>query len=336
MNEVYITPMDIEAQMVKILICVCTVDRPVMLRACLDSLLEQTKQTQNNIEIAVIDNHPQRKNRDQVREVSRFAPFPVHYIHEPHRGIPQARNAALDTGISLGADWIAFIDDDETASANWVAELYRAAYTHGYSAGDNLVPADVVAGPVNYAYPAGAGEWRCRSQRGDREKRDGQELDRAATNNVIFNLHLVRQKGLRFEDRLQFTGGEDTLFFQQLRKAGGRIVWSSKPIVSENVTWERITFKGHVSRAYRRGVALVETGVSLHGERQAKKQVFRAVKRGTMGVVKLLASPLTLLLGLGAALHMAMSGSRNVAEAAGIVAGLRGFSTHYYEKISGY
>jgi succinoglycan biosynthesis protein ExoM len=331
----YISKMNIEAQMIKILICVCTVNRPEMLRACLNSLTKQTKSPQQNIEIAVIDNDSKGKNRDQVYEFSKAAPLPVHYVHEPRRGIPQARNAALDTAMSQGADWIAFIDDDETANADWVAELYRAAYTHGQVVGDSLIPADVVVGPVNYAYPAGAGEWRRRSQRGDREKRDGQELDRAATNNVIFNFHLVRQAGLRFENRLQFTGSEDTLFFRQLRKAGGRIVWSSKPVVSETVTWERITFKGHVRRAYRRGVALVETGASLHGEHHAKRQVFRALKRGTMGVVKLLATPLTLLLGLGAALHMAMSGSRNVAEAAGIVAGLRGFSCHYYEKISG-
>jgi succinoglycan biosynthesis protein ExoM len=336
----------IRKTMGKIVICVCTAKRPGMLSACLDSLTRQIAPDGEKVELAVIDNEPEPNNRDIVLWTAEKCPFPIHYVHEPQRGIPQARNAALDKALALGADWIAFIDDDETAGPDWISSLYDAACAHGRaeegpeSADSALArpkPADVVVGPVRYIYPEEAEAWRMRSQYGDWErKREGQELPRAAANNVIFSTRLVREKGLRFARELQFAGSEDTLFFRQLHRAGARIVWSFRPVVYETVTWERITFKGHVRKAYRRGVATVASGKLFGGRFIVGIYLFRAVKRGIMGAGKLLAAPLALILGPDRAMHMAMSGSRNLAEAAGILAGLRQHQFNYYENIAGF
>jgi len=47
----------------------------------------------------------------------------VDYRHAPSRNISIARNAALDVAETL---WVAFIDDDEHASATWLANLWAA------------------------------------------------------------------------------------------------------------------------------------------------------------------------------------------------------------------
>lgn len=316
----------IGTKMGKIVICVCTAKRPRMLSACLASLMRQTAPDGRLLEVAVVDNEPEPNNHGIVLEAARTCPFPIHYVHEPRRGIPQARNAALNKALALGADWIAFIDDDETARHDWISALYHTA----------CASADVVVGPVHYIYPAETEAWRMRSQHGDQEKREGQELPRAAANNVIFNTRLVREKGLRFARELQFSGSEDTLFFRQLHKAGARIIWSFKPVVYETVSWERITFKGHLRKAFRRGVATVASGQLFEGRFIKRRYVMRAVKRSAMGVTKLAVSPFALVLGPNRAMHTVMSGSRNLAEAAGIVAGLRQRRYNYYENIAGY
>jgi succinoglycan biosynthesis protein ExoM len=334
----------------KIVICVCTAKRPRMLNACLQSLIRQVMPAGRPVEVAIIDNEPEPNNKDAVQAVADIAPFPIHYVHHPERGIPQARNAALDKALALGAEWIAFIDDDETARPDWVSSLYYVAC--GQSGRDDQNPAnaagtaqasaprrpvDVVMGPVRYIYPEEAGMWRKRSQYGDREKkREGQELPRAAANNVIFSTRLVREKGLRFAEELQFAGSEDTVFFRQLRQAGARIIWSFKPVVYETVTWERITFKGHIRKAFRRGVATVASSKLFETKFGPQRHLWRAFKRGAMGVGKLLAAPFALVLGPGRAMHIVMSGCRNLAEAAGVVAGLRRRKSNYYENIVGF
>jgi succinoglycan biosynthesis protein ExoM len=326
----------------KIVICVCTAKRPRMLNACLDSLTRQTAPDGRPVEVAVVDNEPEPNNRDIVLQAAKTSPFPIHYVHEPRRGIPQARNAALDKAFALGAEWIAFIDDDETAKDDWISSLYEVACAYGARDGNGALarpparPVDVVMGPVHYVYPEEAGNWRMRSQYGDQEKREGQELPRAAANNVIFRTRLVRETGLRFAKELQFAGAEDSLFFRQLHEAGARIVWSFKPVVYETVTWERITFRGHIRKAFRRGVSTVASGKLFGGRYASRRYIFRAFKRGAMGVGKLLVAPLALVLGPNRAMHIVMSGCRNLAEAAGIVAGLRQRRYNYYENIAGF
>jgi succinoglycan biosynthesis protein ExoM len=336
----------IGTKMGKIVICVCTAKRPRMLSACLHSLIQQAVPAGRSVEVAVIDNEPEPNNQGVVLGIADAAPFPIHYVHHPERGIPQARNAALDKALALGAEWIAFIDDDETARPDWVAALYYVACGQSENAGAANVPVtapaqrrpvDVVMGPVHYVYPEEAGGWRKRSQYGDREKKqEGQELPRAAANNVIFSTRLVREKGLRFAEELRFAGSEDTVFFRQLHEAGARIIWSFKPVVYETVTWERITFRGHIRKAFRRGVATVASSKLFEAKFGPQRHLFRAFKRGAMGVGKLLAAPFALILGPSRAMHIVMSGCRNLAEAAGVVAGLRRRKSNYYENIAGF
>jgi glycosyltransferase involved in cell wall biosynthesis len=99
-----------------------------MLARCLDSLPKQAIADQIAVLLVVVDNNPAGSARLNAAQFCAEAPFPVYYVHEPVRGIAGARNAALDNALELGSDWIAFIDDDETTDADWLAVLMAPEY----------------------------------------------------------------------------------------------------------------------------------------------------------------------------------------------------------------
>src|SRR5262245_2616916 len=114
----------------RVAVGICTAMRPQMLAHCLDAVSGQLVAAGIEVRVVVADNEAEPSNRGLVHTFASRCPFPVHYIHEPRRGIPQARNAVLDACRRLGADWIAFIDDDCWASPLWLESLLRAASQH--------------------------------------------------------------------------------------------------------------------------------------------------------------------------------------------------------------
>jgi succinoglycan biosynthesis protein ExoM len=111
-----------------VLIGVCTYKRPLMLAKCLESLAGQIGTEHLQLHIVVVDNEPDAPQQSFVQDFAEGCPFPVHYRHEPKLGIAAARNAIIDTAGVLESDWIAFIDDNETAAPNWVEQLTAAEY----------------------------------------------------------------------------------------------------------------------------------------------------------------------------------------------------------------
>ncbi|MEJ2117970.1 MAG: glycosyltransferase family A protein, partial [Alphaproteobacteria bacterium] len=115
-----------------------------MLAACLESILPQQVPDGWRFCLVVIDNDCTASASEVVQGFAARAPFPVHYGHEPVPGIPIARNRALDTALSLGADWITCVDDDERLAPDWLPKMIAAIEEkHG----------DVIQGPVVYEWP---------------------------------------------------------------------------------------------------------------------------------------------------------------------------------------
>jgi succinoglycan biosynthesis protein ExoM len=322
----------------QIVVCVCTRERPQMLDACLLSLMRQRTPEGASVAAVAVDNEPAPNNQAEVERFAGVFPFPLHYVHQPDQGIPQARNAALEKALELGADWICFLDDDEEATAEWLVRLHGALARHGHRCGacGAVEGPDVVLGPVRYVFPEGAQQWRQRGQYGDWGRADGDELPSAATNNVIFRAALVREAGLRFDVGLRFAGGEDVLFFRRMKAAGARIVWAADAIVTETVPWERITLRGHIRKSYRKGASAVMSARLFGRRRDVQRLARKALRRAGVGLVKIAVAPLALLLGPSPALHALMSGCRGVAEAAGVTAALCGRQSDYYRRVTGY
>ncbi|MGA5299023.1 glycosyltransferase [Nucisporomicrobium flavum] len=116
-----------------ITVVICTRERPGALARCLDSLLAQDYP---DFRVLVVDNAPAT---DATAEVVRSAGRrgPVTYLMEPKGGLSFARNAAV---AAAPGEILAWIDDDEYADPNWLAEIARALADHP--------EADVVSGVI--------------------------------------------------------------------------------------------------------------------------------------------------------------------------------------------
>ncbi|MES1179912.1 MAG: glycosyltransferase family 2 protein, partial [Hyphomicrobium sp.] len=217
-----------------------------MFRRCLDSLLRQRFSHESlSFHLLVVDNSERGGERELV-ERHQKGPLPITYVHQPKPGIPVARNAALDALAPLAPDWVAFIDDDEIAPADWIAQLHAAAVHCG---------ADVVSGRVKQFVTAeeaeaGAENWLPSSSFGK-----ARPLPTCATSNVIFRGNLVSgDAGLRFDESMRH-GGSDTEFFMRAQQRGARIFGIDDAIVFEEYPAERRTLTYECMRSFRVGAS---------------------------------------------------------------------------------
>jgi succinoglycan biosynthesis protein ExoM len=163
-------------------------------------------------------------------------------VHCPAANISLARNACLDA--SSGADYLAFVDDDETVSREWLCELVATARETG---------ADAVFGPVNANYALTAPSWLAE---GDFHSTmpvfvEG-EIKTGYTCNVLVKCKGLAA-GLRFNLKRGKTGGEDTEFFARLHGLGGELAFSPRAHVFEDVTRDREALSWLLVRRYRAG-----------------------------------------------------------------------------------
>ena len=103
---------------------ICTRERPLGLKACLDSLMQQHYP---DYSVLVVDNAPATDASSRVVSEMQDHPVSVKYVVEPRRGLAWARNCALEMVPSGITAWI---DDDEVADRYWLAELARGFAEH--------------------------------------------------------------------------------------------------------------------------------------------------------------------------------------------------------------
>lgn len=220
---------------------VCTYKRKE-LEATLRSLGRQITPENSRIRIIVADNDTEPSARDLVATLAPSLPFEVRYIHSPASNISIARNACLDAS---DGDFIAFIDDDETASEDWLAYLLAAAQDGN---------ADAVLGPVRASYGEDAPRWM---RKGDFHSTFpvwvGGEIRTGYTCNVLLRRASPAVSGRRFSLALGRSGGEDTQYFAELHDAGGKIAYASEAWVHEPVPANRAQFSWLSKRRFRMG-----------------------------------------------------------------------------------
>lgn len=239
-------------------ICICTFRRPD-LAATLRSLAAMDLPLGYRVGIIVADNDDVPSAAELVDQHAVFSEVPIRYIHAPARNISIARNACLDAS---DADFIAFIDDDEKATNQWLPRLTEMAAMSG---------ADVVLGPVRARYSTSAPDWM---RMGDFHSTfpvfvKG-EIRTGYTCNVLLKMTVPAIAGLRFNLARGRTGGEDSEFFDQVFGAGGRFAYAADAWVEEPVPASRASFRWLARRRYRVG--------QTHGRLSAaKRSVFGLV-----------------------------------------------------------
>ena len=128
----------------------------------------------------------------------------------------------LEETLALDAEWLAFIDDDQTARPSWLERHLAVA------ARDN---ADAVQPRVIVTFPEPAPFWCIpKAQDFSETAVDGPVESRrrptVATNGVMMSTRLIRPEGmgLRFSESLALCGGEDGEFFETANRLGAHLV----------------------------------------------------------------------------------------------------------------
>lgn len=225
-------------------VCIATYRRQGMLADLLESLAGQQLEAGVNLEIVVVDNDPDGTAAAVVERyinLDRFYAFD--YSVQPGRNLSLVRN---QTVARANGEFIAFIDDDETAAPDWVSNLLMALTTY---------QADAAVGPVLPLYPAEIPDWMIQGGFFERRRlKTGTRVLRAGTGNV-----LVRKECIPNIEtgpfRLEYgrTGGEDTDLFHRLHKSGCKVVWADNAVVAELVPASRATVRYLTRRAFRGG-----------------------------------------------------------------------------------
>lgn len=204
-------------------------------------------------EIVVADNDPDASARAVVEALKTESPVPLIYVHAPRPGVATARNAGL---AATEAPLIAFLDDDEEASPQWLAALV---------AGLEQTGADVVFGPIRGRTPDGTG-WAAPYL----DRFFGREGP-AQTGLVdapwgCGNSLMVRATALPgptpFDVSADEAGGEDDILFSALKARGGRFGWAADAWVDEHAPPHRANLRYALTRAFAYGQGPSQTAAA--------------------------------------------------------------------------
>jgi glycosyltransferase involved in cell wall biosynthesis len=303
---------------VRITVGVLTYRRPQRLAALLPLLVRQTGELRaegHHADVLVVDNDP---SGSAAPAVTGQPADVVRYVVEPEPGIAAARNRVLDE--TLDADLLVFIDDDERPHEGWLSSLLATWLATGAAA---------VAGPVVSEFDGDLDPWVAAGDFFTRRRpATGTQIEEAATNNLLLDLHAVRAAALRFDPRFGISGGEDSLFTRRLAATGRMLVWCADAVVSDLVPAERMTRGWVLRRAFSSGNSVPRVRLALARTPGARRAVRWAATAS--GSVRLAGGGARWLAGtVTGSVALRARGLRSAARGAGMVAGAIG---HVYQE----
>ena len=229
-----------------LVVAAATFNRPEGLALLLDHLeRQQFSGPEPRIEVVIVDNSPDANARAFVEARAAQYRWPLHFAHEQARGIAQARNRALDEAASVDAAWLAFIDDDEYPEPPWLERMTGMAKRTGAAAVVGALLPDFETPPPRWIEHGGF--------LAIKKYAEGQPLDFGNTSNVLFDLRFARRHAIRFDLAFALTGGEDTLFFKEVQRSGGSIVFCRSAVVHETIVADRARLGWLLRRWIRSG-----------------------------------------------------------------------------------
>jgi succinoglycan biosynthesis protein ExoM len=213
-------------------VCICTFQRPLLLKRLLDKLEQQRTDNQFVYSIIVADNDVQLSARPVVAEFAAKSRIEVTYCSEVRQNIALARNKALEH--SKGG-FIAFIDDDEFPESDWLLRMLKTC--EDYQAAG-------VLGPVRPYFEALPPRWITKGGFFERpEHPTGRMMDweESRTGNLLFRRVILDGVPEAFKPEFG-TGGEDKDFFMRMTQQGHAFRWCNEGVTYEAVPpvrWKR-------------------------------------------------------------------------------------------------
>lgn len=239
----------IESQ-VLISVCVATYKRAGLLKSLLMSL-EKQKLAQNiSVEIIVVDNDAERSAEKVVSNFNDSAHFKFKYFVQPVQNISITRNMCVSNSSGI---FICFIDDDETASENWVINLYDSLIKYN---------ADGAFGYVQAVFDKNIPDYlRKREFYFTNVPPTGSLAGFYYTTNAIIKSELVKRENPPFDPSYGLTGGEDAHLFERLSKKGAKFISNREAVTHEFIPFDRANLKYLYNRSLRGGQAFARRSI---------------------------------------------------------------------------
>lgn len=212
-------------------VCICTYRRPLYLRRLLDALEDLDTGGLFTYSIVIVDNDRAQSSEPAVVDFACHSTVPISYSVEPQQNIALARNKAVEQ--STG-EFIAFIDDDELPTKEWLRRLFDACTRYR---------ADGALGPVRPYFDEQPPEWLLKGRFYERPTYPtGFVIDwrKGRTGNTLLKRSVIAGETMPF--RPEFLTGEDQDFFRRMIDKGHTFVWSNEAVVHEVVPrmrWQR-------------------------------------------------------------------------------------------------
>ena len=254
--------------------CICTLDRLEGLTVAFHSLLAQHVDKER-VDLLIVDNgsttyDSNSASHDLLNDATK-AGFSARYVVEPNMGLSNARNRAQQ---ETDADWIAFIDDDEIASPQFLQSLLDVI---------DREPSDstlsCLGGPLLLVWPENTvPEWFSSPLAGyytgldlgpdERDLSPRQEL--LFGGNLAVHRETVNAVGgfnakLSRHGHATLLGMEDTLIQFQIADLGRRIRYVPAAKIDHITLPERVSQQWILARAFGQGRSEVRYKSILHG-----------------------------------------------------------------------
>lgn len=231
-------------------VVIATARRPEALRRAVASIIAQTG-LERRVELVVIDTDPEKSAAPVVRAVGTSGLVDVVYAAVPQPGLANARNVGVAR--SRG-DFIAFLDDDQSAALTWLARAIATQVRYD---------ADVVFGPVTACIPADVHHRRYLQGAFSRR---GPSVSGPIPGYFGCEASLVRRaalpSGAPFAGHGKDRGGEDRRLFAGLERRGARFVWASDAMVFAHPEAHRLSLGYTLKRAFAHGQARARESAS--------------------------------------------------------------------------
>lgn len=311
---------------VRVTLAVASFRRPQGLRRLLLSLqgLARPRLPETELSVVVIDNSPDEEARPVVRKIAEDFPFALAYARQSERGITHVRHLGVELARAAGADFIAFLDDDQLAAPGWLDGLVSV---------QARTDADVVVGAVRPVFLEPPPRWiRDGGFFVFPEHPDGAEIDYGRTGNVLIRTALFEDARIAFDHSFALTGGEDTILFQAVQRAGYSIIYSAQGLAYETVPASRARLAWLLQRWFRTGHVEAELRRRGGAGGSILINLARGLIRVAVGTVALLTSALVLGFGRG---YRMVRPLFTLARGCGLIASTLGYRYAEYRRTHG-
>lgn len=265
-----------------VIVAVCTTGRSNLPRT-VESIVAASLESPFSLDILVVANTDDRGVVDSIKAIMAGieSSSRIYVIQELAKGIPQARNRALEWAIEEDYEYLAFIDDDCLVGETWAQKILPTLFesqSHDVVAGGWILLPESKPSKLIPSTEWGRKDYLIRGRRAA----DGDALPHAYTRNVVFRLKSSRvgELNVRFDEGRKEIGGSDVIFFAEIVRRGGTIVYCRDALVTEVYEGERLHFSWHLRRKIRNAQFLMER--SRRGESVAFSRSPSGIIAGTI------------------------------------------------------